>query len=263
VARTSERRAITRKSTLEIQAMREAGRVVARTLSLAREAARPGVSTGELDALAEAAIRDAGAVPSFKGYHGFPATLCTSINEEVVHGIPDPGRILAPGDLLSIDCGAILDGWHGDAAISVIVGEGEGERERSALARRLSRATEEALAAGIGAIRPGGHLTDIGLAVETSARARGFQVVREYGGHGIGRSMHEEPAVPNHGPAGHGPLLVAGMTIAIEPMLTAGTWRTVLQADEWTVKTGDGKLAAHWEHTVAITEDGVQILTLP
>jgi methionyl aminopeptidase len=243
--------------------MREAGRVVARTLALTREAARSGVSTGELDALAEQAIRDAGAIPSFKGYHGFPATLCTSINDEILHGIPHPGRILAPGDLLSIDCGAILEGWHGDAAISVIVGEGEEGRARVALARRLSRATEEALAAGIGAIRIGGRLTDIGLAVEASARARGFQVVREYGGHGIGRSMHEEPSVPNHGPGGHGPVLEAGMTLAIEPMLTAGTWRTEPQDDGWTVNTADGKLAAHWEHTVAITEDGAQVLTLP
>jgi methionyl aminopeptidase len=252
--------------------MREAGRVVARTLALTREAARPGVSTGDLDALAERAIRDAGAVPSFKGYHGFPATLCTSINDEILHGIPHPGRILEAGDLLSIDCGAILEGWHGDAAISVIVGEGEGaekgegaegEGRKMALARRLSRATEEALGAGISAIRVGGRLTDIGQAVERSARGRGFQVVREYGGHGIGRSMHEDPAVPNHGPGGHGPLLLAGMTLAIEPMLTAGTRHTEPQADGWTVKTADGKLAAHWEHTVAITDDGVQVLTLP
>ncbi len=258
-----EQEGITRKSPLEIRAMREAGRVVARTLALTREAARPGVSTGDLDALAERAIRDAGAVPSFKGYHGFPATLCTSINDEILHGIPQQGRILEAGDLLSIDCGAILEGWHGDAAISVIVGEGEGEGRKVALARRLSRATEEALAAGISAIRIGGRLTDIGQAMERSARGRGFQVVREYGGHGIGRSMHEDPAVPNHGPGGHGPLLLAGMTLAIEPMLTAGTWHTEPQADGWTVKTADGKLAAHWEHTVAITEDGVQVLTLP
>jgi methionyl aminopeptidase len=257
MARTTMRRGITLKSPQEIAAMREAGRVVARTLALVAEAARPGVSTAELDALAEAAIRDAGAVPSFKGYHGFPATLCTSIGDEIVHGIPSQERVLQTGDLLKVDCGAILDGWQGDAAVSVVVGEG------SPLARRLSRSTEESLARGIAAARAGARLTDIGQAVEDYARSKGFQVVREYCGHGIGRNMHEEPPVPNYGPGGQGPELAPGMTLAIEPMLTAGTWRTAPQPDGWTVKTADGKLAAHFEHTVAITEDGPQILTLP
>jgi len=257
MARTTMRRGIELKTAGEIAAMREAGRVVARALELVAGSARPGVSTFELDAMAEALIRDAGAVPSFKGYHGFPASLCTSINEEIVHGIPNRQRLLREGDLLKVDCGAVLEGWQGDAAVSVLVGT------VSPLARRLSRATEEALAQGIAVAQPGARLTDIGAAVEAHARRAGFQVVREYCGHGIGRNMHEEPPVPNYGPGGQGPEITPGMALAIEPMLTAGTWRTKPQADGWTVNTADGKLAAHFEHTIAITEDGPQILTIP
>lgn len=257
MARTTMARGVALKTPAELQAMRAAGRVVARTLVIAQRAARPGVSTLELDRLAEQAIRAAGAVPSFKGYHGFPASLCTSIDDEIVHGIPSGRRILREGDVLKIDCGAILDGWQGDAAVTILVGQGNGA------ARRLMEATREALQRGIDVAAVGGRVTDIGQAIEDYAHSRGYEVVREYCGHGIGREMHEEPPVPNYGPAGQGPRLVPGMVLAIEPMLNAGTWRTAQQPDGWTVKTADGELSAHFEHTVAITEDGPQILTEP
>ncbi|MDQ3702805.1 MAG: type I methionyl aminopeptidase [Chloroflexota bacterium] len=257
MARTTMARGVVLKTPAELQAMREAGRVVARTLAIAQQAARPGVSTLELDRLAEQAIREAGALPSFKGYHGFPAALCTSINDEIVHGIPSARRILRAGDLLKIDCGAILDGWQGDAAVTVLVGEG------SPAPRRLMEATREALQRGIDVATVGGRVTDIGKAIEDYALSQGYEVVREYCGHGIGREMHEEPPVPNYGPAGQGPKLVPGLVLAIEPMLNAGTWRTTPQPDGWTVKTADGELSAHFEHTVAITEHGPQILTAP
>ncbi|MGH2367872.1 MAG: type I methionyl aminopeptidase, partial [Chloroflexota bacterium] len=216
-----------------------------------------GVTTADLDRLAERAIRAAGAVPSFKGYHGFPASLCTSLNDEIVHGIPSDRRVLREGDVVKIDCGAILRGWQGDAALSLVVGQAHNG------AARLVDATREALSRGIAAMQAGGRVTDIGQAVEDYARSQGYEVVREYGGHGIGRNMHEEPPVPNYGPKGHGPTLVPGMTLAIEPMLNAGTWRTAPQPDGWTVKTADGQLSAHFEHTVAVTEGGPMILTLP
>ncbi len=247
----------------ELEAMRAAGLVVARTLRKVTEAARPGVSTGELDELAEQVIREAGAVPSFKGYHGFPASICASVNEQIVHGIPSKDAVLADGDLLSVDCGAILDGWHGDSAVTIEIGE-VSERDRL-----LSAATQAAMIAGIEAVSPGGRLTDISYAVESAARRASFQdgveygMVVEYGGHGIGREMHMEPFLPNVGKPGKGPKLAVGMALAIEPMLTGGSAETIELDDGWTVITADGSRAAHWEHTVAVTENGPWVLTAP
>jgi methionyl aminopeptidase len=251
------------KTTTELAAMRAAGLVVARTLEMLRAAAKPGVSTGELDELAEQTIRDAGAVPSFKGYHGYPASICASVNEQVVHGIPSSSQVLAEGDLISIDCGAILEGWHGDSAVTVAVGP------TTKADRALSEATRQSMLAGIEAIQPGGRLTDISHAVETATRraehehGRRYGIVKEYGGHGIGRAMHMEPFLPNFGKPGRGTRLRVGMAIAIEPMLTLGSARTEELSDGWTVVTADGSRAAHWEHTVAITEDGPWVLTAP
>ncbi|WP_024876315.1 type I methionyl aminopeptidase [Saccharomonospora piscinae] len=251
------------KTPAELEAMRAAGLVVARTLRQVSDAARPGVSTGELDELAEQTIRDAGAVPSFKGYHGFPASICASVNEQIVHGIPSRTAVLGEGDLLSVDCGAILDGWHGDSAVTIEVGE------VSDVDRALSEATRAAMLAGIGAVAAGGRLTDISHAIETTARrAAGrdgveYGMVAEYGGHGIGREMHMEPFLPNLGKPGRGPKLSVGMALAIEPMLTGGSADTVELEDGWTVVTADGSRAAHWEHTVAITADGPWVLTAP
>lgn len=247
----------------EIDAMRVAGALVARTLVAVAELAKPGVSTGELDALAEETIRAGGGIPSFLGYHGFPASICTSVNEQIVHGIPSPTRVLAQGDLVSVDCGAIVDGWHGDSAVTLPIGE------VGAADLALSAACREALDAGIAAIRPGGRLTDISHAVQTAALAASrrdevaYGIVAEYGGHGIGTSMHMDPFLPNHGDPGRGPRLRPGMALAVEPMLTAGDPEALELADGWTVVTADGGRAAHWEHTVAVTEDGPRILTLP
>ncbi|WP_353611742.1 type I methionyl aminopeptidase [Streptomyces sp. AA4] len=247
----------------ELEAMRAAGLVVARTLAAVRELARPGVSTAELDELAEQTIRDAGAVPSFKGYHGFPASICASVNEQIVHGIPSAKQVLADGDLISVDCGAILDGWHGDSAVTLEIGE-VSEKDR-----QLSEATKRAMWAGIEAVRAGSRLTDISFAVQTAARQAGeddgreYGEILEYGGHGIGRQMHMEPFLPNVGKPGKGPRLKPGMALAVEPMLTGGSGETLELEDGWTVVTIDGSRAAHWEHTVAITEDGPWVLTLP
>jgi len=250
----------------QIALMRRAGLVVAKALATMRAAVAPGVTTAALDALAEAVIRDAGGVPSFLGYHGYPATICSSVNEQIVHAIPSPKQVLRAGDLISIDCGAILDGWHGDAAISMLVGAEGPERERR---QRLVAASEEALWAGIAAaarsVRSGrGRLSDISAAVEASIRSGNqprYGIVRGYGGHGIGSQMHQEPFVVNHGRAGRGPRLVPGMCLAIEPMLTLGSPRSVELSDGWTVVTADGSAAAHVEHTVALFEDGVWVLT--
>ena len=256
-------RRIELKSPGELEAMRAAGLVVASTLAKVASHARAGVSTGELDELAEQSIRDAGAVPSFKGYHGFPASICASVNEQVVHGIPSRSQVLGDGDLASIDCGAILDGWHGDAAITLPIGA------VSRSSRELSAACLAALDAGIAAARPDGRLSDISYAVEQTSRAiaardgRDYGVVANYGGHGIGTSMHMTPYLPNHGRPGRGPRLRVGMALAIEPMLTLGTDRTEELDDGWTVVTADGSRAAHWEHTVAITADGPWVLTAP
>jgi methionyl aminopeptidase len=247
----------------EIEAMRAAGLVVARTLAAVSAAARPGVTTAELDDLAEQTIRDAGAVPSFKGYHGFPGSICSSLNEQIVHGIPSTEHELVHGDLLSVDCGAILDGWHGDSAVTIEVGD-VSESDRA-----LSAATKAAMWAGIESVAPGGRLTDISHAVQTAAervgRADGVEygMIAEYGGHGIGTEMHMEPFLPNVGKPGKGPKLKIGMALAVEPMLTAGSGDTVELADGWTVVTADGSRAAHWEHTVAITDDGPWVLTSP
>jgi methionyl aminopeptidase len=251
------------KTRTEIEAMRAAGLVVARALELMTAEVRPGISTGELDELAEQTIRDAGAVPSFKGYHDYPASICASVNEQVVHGIPSRKQVLVDGDLISIDCGAILEGWHGDAAVTVPVGS----VIPADLA--LSDATRQSMLAGIEAVHPGGRLTDISHAVETATRAaerehgRRYGIVKEYGGHGIGRQMHMEPFLPNYGKPGRGTRLRVGMAIAIEPMLTLGSARTEELSDGWTVVTTDGSRAAHWEHTVAITDDGPWVLTAP
>jgi methionyl aminopeptidase len=247
----------------EIDAMRAAGALVARALAAITAAARPGVSTGELDALAEQVIRDGGGVPSFLGYHGYPASICTSVNEQIVHGIPANIQVLADGDLLSVDCGAIVDGWHGDAAVTLAVG--------SALSDdlALSEACRQALEAGIAAVRAGARLGDVSHAIQAAAQAAGhrdgvtYGVVEEYGGHGIGTAMHMDPFLPNHGEPGQGLRLTAGMALAVEPMLTAGDPETRELDDGWTVVTADGSRAAHWEHTVAVTDDGPRILTLP
>jgi methionyl aminopeptidase len=240
----------------QLATMREAGLVVARTLDVLAAAVEPGISTADLDALAEREIRGAGAVPSFKGYHGYPATICTSVNDQIVHGIPSDRTRLAAGDLISIDCGAIVDGWHGDAARTVGVGPVSDSRGR------LLEACERALWRGLAQARPGGRLSDISHAVETSARASGpYGIIREYVGHGIGSEMHMDPPVPNYGRAGRGPILVEGMALAIEPMLVLGRPQTLLLDDGWTVVTADGSWAAHFEHTVAITADGPWVLT--
>jgi methionyl aminopeptidase len=246
---------IVRRSAAELATMREAGRVTARALRAVGEAVVPGVTTRELDEVAVEVIRAAGAKPAFLGYHGFPATICASRNCEVVHGIPGKLR-LVEGDIISIDMGAIVDGYYGDSARTFGVGAVSDE------AARLMDVTERSLEAGIAAARPGGHLYDIGAAVQRVAEAGGFSVVREYVGHGIGREMHEEPQVPNYGTAGKGPVLLPGMVLAIEPMINAGTANVRQLKDGWTVVTADGALSAHFEHTVAITEDGPVVLTL-
>ncbi|WP_019852839.1 type I methionyl aminopeptidase [Actinopolyspora mortivallis] len=245
----------------EIEAMRASGLVVARALAAVTERARPGVSTAELDSVAESVIREAGAVPSFKGYHGFPGSICASVNEKVVHGIPSEQEVLADGDLISVDCGAILDGWHGDSAVTIPVGS------VSARDRALSAATERAMWAGIDQMVAGNRLTDISHAVESAARAAAssdgtdYGIIAEYGGHGIGTRMHMEPFLPNLGRPGKGPKLREGMALAVEPMLTLGPPDTEELDDEWTVVTLDGSRAAHWEHTVAVTADGPWVLT--
>jgi methionyl aminopeptidase len=258
-----------RAATLDIQyktpeqllKMRAAGLVVARTLARMRDAVAPGVSTGDLDALAEETIREAGAVPSFKGYYGYPATICSSVNQQIVHAIPSSRQALAEGDLISLDCGAILDGWHGDAAITVGVGEIKPNL------RRAIQVAEDSMWAGIVAaargVRSGrGRLTDISAAIETHLRGAGrYGIVRGYGGHGIGTEMHQDPHVLNYGRAGKGPRLVAGLALAIEPMITLGSADTVELPDGWTVITRDGSTAVHVEHSIGLYEDGVWVLT--
>ncbi len=235
--------------------MREAGRVTARALRAVGDAVRPGITTAELDDVAVAVIEAAGAKPAFKGYHGFPATICASRNCEVVHGIPGKIR-LVEGDIISIDMGAIVDGYFGDSARTFGVGKISDELQR------LLDATRSSLEAGIAQCVPGHRLYDIGAAVQAVAEGAGFSVVREYVGHGIGRAMHEEPQVPNYGVAGKGPVLMAGMVLAIEPMINLGGSGVRQLNDGWTVVTADGKPSAHFEHTVAVTEQGPRVLTL-
>lgn len=247
---------IIRKSVREIELMKEAGRIVYEVHQELARAVAPGVTTAELDALAESLIRKAGGRPTFKGYHDFPASICASVNDEVVHGIPGK-RKLREGDVVAIDLGVTYRGYVGDAAYTHPVGQVESE------AQRLLTVTREALEQAIKACYDGRRLGDIGHAVQTHVEANGFSVVRDYVGHGIGAAMHEDPQIPNFSPPGVGPELKTGMVLAIEPMVNAGTWQVKTLADKWTVVTADGKYSAHFEHTVAITQDGPLILTLP
>jgi methionyl aminopeptidase len=243
------------KTTEQIRLMRGAGLVVADALDAVRRELRPGVTTAELDRTAEDVIRSAGAIPSFLGYHGFPGTLCVSVNEEIVHGIPGSRRLRA-ADVVSVDCGAILDGWHGDAAFSAIVpGTRPDPRDVD-----LVEVTEQALWRGIAAVIPGARLNSVGVAVQDHVADR-FGIVRGYGGHGIGTAMHQDPNVLNYRTRERGPRLRPGICLAIEPMLVAGSPGTVTLDDEWTVVTRSGARAAHWEHTVALTEEGLWVLT--
>ena len=246
---------IIRKSPAEIEAMKEAGRVSAKVLREVGKRIRPGVSTLELDEFAERLIRLEGGIPAFKGYGGFPGSICASVNEQIVHGIPSAGVILQEGDIVSIDTGAIVDGWVGDNAWTYAVGKISPEMQH------LLTTTEKCMWAGLDAARPGNHLGDIGHAVQSIAEAEGFGVVREYVGHGIGRDMHEDPNVPNFGHRHAGVKLESGMVLAIEPMINLGTYKTRQMSDGWLVCTRDGRPSAHFEKTVAITEDGPLILT--
>lgn len=240
----------------EIEQMRRAGSLVGQVLEKLREHVAPGVSTRELDAIAENMIRSRGGVPSFKGYRGYPASICASVNNEIIHGIPGD-RMLVDGDIISIDCGAMLGGYHGDAAMTFPVGDVSAEAEK------LMTVTREALNAGIAMARLKMRLGDIGNAIQRHVEANGFSVVRDFVGHGIGRHMHEDPQIPNFGPAGMGMRLRTGMVLAIEPMVNAGVHEVVVMDDGWTACTRDGSLSAHFEHTVAITDDGPEVLTLP
>ncbi len=244
------------KSPQEIEKMRRAGRIVAGTIDRVIAAVRPGITTDDLDRVASGYIRDRGATPSFLGYRGFPKTICASVNDEIVHGIPGD-RVLGAEDLLSLDFGAIWEGYHADSAVTVFVG-GEAPSDQ---AEKLVRVTEEALEAGMGRIREGGRLSDVSHAVEQVVEGAGFSVVREYVGHGIGRNLHEDPQVPNYGSPGRGPAMKRGLVIAVEPMVNVGGWETVLMPDRWTVRTADGSLSAHFEHTIAVTDDGPEVLT--
>jgi methionyl aminopeptidase len=252
---------VVQRTPAELDAMAVAGALVASALRAVQAAAAPGVTTLELDRIAETVIRDGGGIPSFLGYHGFPASICASVNQRVVHGIPSADEVLAAGDLVSIDCGAIVDGWHGDSAVTFGVGQLIPADEA------LSAATKASMEAGIAAMVPGNRLTDVSHAIEVETHAaearddRKYGIVANYGGHGIGRQMHMDPFLPNEGAPGRGPYLAPGSVLAIEPMLTLGTTKTVVLDDEWTVVTADGTRAAHWEHTVAVTEDGPRILT--
>ena len=249
---------IIKKSREEIERMARAGALVARAHEEVAAALRPGMTTLDLDRIAERVITSAGAVPSFKGYRGFPATLCTSPNEQIVHGIPAADVVLAEGDVLSIDCGAIVDGFHGDSAVTLIVG---GEDTVPPEVARLVRETRNALWRGLEQVRHGNRLGDVGAAVESVALEHGFGVVREYVGHGIGRALHEDPSVPNYGRAGKGLRMSTGWVVAVEPMFNLGGDATRALDDGWTVVTADGSISAHWEHTVAITPDGPWVLT--
>ena len=242
------------KSSSEMDALERANRLVHRVLRAVRAAAAPGVSTGELDELAEETIRQHGGTPAFKGYRGFPATLCTSVNDVIVHGIPSRTARLAEGDVLSVDCGVLLDGFYGDAATTFGIGR------VAADAVRLMDTARKCLDDGVAAVAPGGRLGDVGAAVQARAEAAGFGVVREFVGHGIGRALHEDPQVPNYGLPGHGQIMKPGLVIAIEPMIPTGGWRVRVDSDGWTARTEDGKLAAHFEYSVAVTADGRRVL---
>jgi methionyl aminopeptidase len=246
-----------RRDAQELAKMRRAGRVVAEMHEATREAIRPGVTTAELDRVARGVLERRGAGSNFLGYHGFPAVICTSPNSMIVHGIPSEAVVLEEGDIISVDCGAIIEGYHGDAAYTAGVGEVSKE------AARLMDVTERSLWAGIGELRDGNRLHEVGRAVQEVAEAAGFSVVREYVGHAIGTAMHEEPQVPNYWPGRPGPTLRPGMVFAIEPMVNAGGPGTVTLDDNWSVVTADGRLSAHFEHTIAVTEDGPEVFTVP
>ena len=243
------------KSSREIAVMRQAGRITAEILEILKSRLKPGMKTIELDSIAGNELKKRGAKPSFRGYRGFPADICVSINDEIVHGIPGE-RLIEEGDIVSIDLGVIYGGFQGDAAVTIGVGR------ISPKAARLIGATRDALEAGISAACAGARLGDISASIQRYAEAAGYEVVREYTGHGIGRQMHESPQVPNFGKAGTGLLLKAGMTMALEPMFNCGSWRTRIDEDLWTVRTADGGLSAHFEHTIAITDDGPEVLTV-
>lgn len=237
--------------------MRRASRVVAEVLLQLKPLVKPGVTTAELNDFAERRVRELGAVPAFLGYRGYPATLCVSINEEIVHGIPSPKRVVREGDIVSLDMGAVADGFYGDAAVTVAAGK------ISADAKRLMEITSRSLDEALAAVKPGARLGDVSHAVQAFAEKNGMAVVKEFTGHGIGRRLHEEPSIPNFGRAGTGPALKPGMTLAIEPMLCLGRADVVVKNDGWTAVSADGSLAAHFEHTVAVTEDGCDILSAP
>jgi methionyl aminopeptidase len=243
------------RSSAELEKMRAAGKLVGLVLTELAAKVAPGVTTGDLDAIAEGLIGDAGATPAFKGYHGYPATICASVNDEVIHGIPSGKRILNPGDVISIDVGASLEGYYGDSAVTLPVGPVSEE------AAALLRVTEQSLYKAIEMVKPGGRVSDIGHAVQKHVESHGFTVVREFVGHGIGQQMHEEPQVPNYGEPGRGPRLSEGMVLAIEPMVNAGKAAVKVLSDGWTAVTRDRSLSAHFEHTVAVTADGPWILT--
>jgi methionyl aminopeptidase len=243
------------RSQAEIEKLRRVNQLVARILAELRQMVKAGITTAQIDALAEQRVLEAGAEPAFKGYHGYPATVCASVNEQVVHGIPS-SRTLATGDIVSIDMGARLEGFFGDCAVTVPVGQ------VSEAAAALLRVTEEALFHGIEAVKPGARVSDIGAAVQQHVEGHGFSVVREFVGHGIGTSLHEEPQIANYGPGGRGPRLSEGMVLAIEPMVNAGQAAVKVLGDGWTAVTRDGSLSAHFEHSVVVTGDGCEILTL-
>ncbi len=251
------KKAVEAKTREELAVMRQAGAIVGDILQLLAAKIEPGVTTGQIDAWARAEIKARGAKPAFLGYHGFPGVICLSVNSEVVHGIPSDKRVLKDGDIIGVDFGVIVDGWFGDSAVTLGVGKISPE------AARLIKVTRESLEKGIAAVVAGGRVGDIGAAVQGHAEAAGYSVVREFVGHGIGRALHEEPPVPNYGKAGTGPRLKPGMTIAIEPMVNAGAAAVRTLEDGWTAVTQDGKLSAHFEHTVCVTDGAPEILTLP
>jgi methionyl aminopeptidase len=242
------------KSPAEIESMRQSGRILASVLGELKLLVQPGIRTRDLDLYAERRVRELGGVPSFKGYRGYPASLCVSVNEEVIHGIPS-GRVLQEGDIVSLDFGVLYEDFHSDAALTVPVGKVNGN------ALKLIAAAESAFLAGMRRMIKGAHLSDVSYAIEETVRREGFSVIRQFVGHGIGRALHEEPQVPNFGPPGRGPRIETGLTVAIEPMIAAGGWEVEVMEDGWTAVTKDRSLSAHYEHTVAMTEDGPQILT--
>ena len=246
---------ITRRTEKEIELLRQAGKIVAMTHEHLKPYNKAGISTKELDEMAEKFIRSQGAIPSFKGYGGFPGSICASINDVLVHGIPNAAHILKDGDIISVDIGANYNGYHGDSAWTYAVGEVSEE------AKELMRVTEESLYRGLEQVKPGNRISDISNAIQTFVEAHGYGVPRDYTGHGVGTNLHEDPIVPNFGIAGRGPKIVSGMVIAVEPMVTLGDYHTRTLLDDWTVKTIDGKITAHYEHTIVVTDEGYEILT--